>query len=228
MKDLLEKILAYLPGYIPDIVGIVSNPRRFIARRNQGSERNLIKAITFLGISISISAILQAPIAISGKDFATDAASHAILYILFVIIFSAILRFSWRIVGGKADYYQFLITSSYYAGVITIGLAIAALCFIGVLKVFYHESYIFFMKIAETSNFHDVIVTKPDILWGILIASLVFLTLILPALMWGFIGWRVFCQLNQLSRFRSYIALFLTFVFSLLVIGIEMMIALAI
>jgi len=228
MKDLIEKILTYLPVYIPDLVGIVSNPKRFVAGHSKSSEGELIKALTFLGISISISAILQAPITISGKEFVTDTGSHAILYILFVVVFSAILRLSWGIVGGKADYQRFLVTSSYYAGVIVIALAIASLCFIGVLRIFYPQSYELFFKIAATSNLHEVIETKPDIVGGIVAAFLVFLIVILPALIWGVIGWGVYRELNQSPRLRSCIALFLTLVFSLPVIGIEMMIALAI
>jgi hypothetical protein len=34
MKDLLEKILGYLPSYLGDLVQLVTRPKRFIAERN--------------------------------------------------------------------------------------------------------------------------------------------------------------------------------------------------
>jgi len=54
MKDLLEKILAYLPVYIPDLIQLVSGPKRFVAERNRGQEGDAMKAFTFLGISLAI------------------------------------------------------------------------------------------------------------------------------------------------------------------------------
>jgi hypothetical protein len=227
MKDLLEKIISYLPIYIPDLVRIVSGPKRFVAQRNKGAEGDLIKAFTFLGISMSIFFILQAPLAVTGKEFVTDTASHGILYLLFVVVLSAILCASWRIVGGKAGYQQLLITASYYAGAMSIGLAIASLCFVGVLRMLYPESHALLLRFAATGNLREVFDAEPSILKGFLVASFVFLTVTVPTLVWGFIGWGAYRELNQLRRSHSGAALFLTIIFSLPLIAIEMILALA-
>ncbi len=211
MKDLLEKILSYLPVYIPDLVRIISSPKHFVAERNKGSEGDLIKAFTFLGVSLSIFFILQA--GVPGKDFLTDTAIHGILYLLFVVIFSAVLWLSWKIVGGKANYQSFLITSSYYVGVLSIGFAIGALCFTGILRMFYPDAYAWFVKFVAAPSLwaaYDPRFTK-----SVLVAFTGFLTIASPTSVWGFVGWGAYRELNQLPRSRSCAALFLTILFSL-------------
>ena len=213
MKDLLEKILSYLPAYIPDLVSIFSGPKRFVSERNKGNEGDLIKAFTFLGVSMSIFFILQAPFHMVGREFLSDAGAHGILYLLFIVVFSAIVWLSWRIVGGKAPYQSFLITCSYYMGVLSVGFAAGALCFIGILRTFYPESYSWFVKFLAAPSLWNAY--DPRFSGGILVASAGFLTLAVPTLVWGFIGWGAYRELNQLPRFRSGAALFLTILFSL-------------
>jgi hypothetical protein len=215
MKDLLEKILSYLPVYIPDLVRIVSGPKRFVAERNKGSEEDLIKAFTFLGVSLAIFFILQA--GVPAKDFLTDTAIHGILYLLFVVVFSGILRLSWRIVGGRAEYESFLITSSYYVGVLSIGFAGGALCFIGILRLLYPVSYSWFVKFIAAPSLWKAY--DPRFSRSILVAFVGFLTLGVPTSVWAFIGWGAYRELNQLPRSRSCAALFLTTLFSLPVVA---------
>ncbi len=215
MKDLLEKILSYLPVYIPDLVRIVSGPKHFVAERNKGNEVDLIKAFTFLGVSLSIFFILQAGTTVPGKDFYAVATIHGILYLLFVVAFSGILRLSWKIVGGKAEYQSFLITSLYYVGVLSIGFAVGALCFTGILRLFYADSYAWFVKFIAAPSLGDAYNPDPRVSRGILVAFTVFLTVAASALVWGFIGWGAYRELNQLPRSRSCAALFLTILFSL-------------
>lgn len=227
MKELLDKILAYLPVYIPDLVRIISGPKRFVAERNRENEGDLIKAFTFLGASMAIFFILQAPVSTSGQAFLTETASRGILYLLFIVVFSAVLRLSWRIVGGKANYQRFLLTSSYYGGVILIGLAIATLCSIGILRAFYPESNAVFVKFVATGNIRAVSDADLEVLRGIAVAFIAFLAVTLPTVVWGLVGWGAYRELNQLPQSRSCVAFFLTIFFSLPVIIVEMAIVLA-
>jgi hypothetical protein len=227
MKDLLEKILAYLPVYIPDLIQLVSGPKRFVAERNRGQEGDAMKAFTFLGISLAIFFALQAPLVASGKEFLSDTGGHGLLYLFFVVAFSAIVRLSWRIVGGKADYQRILVTSSYYAGIVAIGLALAILCSMGILRMFYPESYALFIRFVATSNLREVSAAGPRVLRGILVAFATFAVVTLPTLVWGLIGWGAYRELNQLPRSHSSVALLLTIVLSLPIVAVEMTIALA-
>lgn len=228
MKDLLEKILSYLPVYVPDLTRLVSGPKCFVAERNKGQEGDLVKAFMFLGISMAIFFALQAPLAVSGKEFVTDTGSHGLLYLLFVVAFSAIVRLSWRIVGGKADYRRFLVISSYYAGGVAIGLALATLCFVGILRVFYPDSYTLFISFVAMPSLREISSAEPSVLSGIRVASAVFVVATFPTVVWGFIGWGAYRELTRLPRFHSCVAFLLTIVFSLPIIAIEMTIALAI
>src|SRR5215831_1885340 len=138
MKDLLEKIVSYLPVYIPDLIRLVSSPKSFVAERNTGSEGDLTRPFTFLGVSRGISFILQA--GVPAKNFFYRLCSPRNSVSFFVVVFSAILRLSWKIVGGKAEYKSYLTTSSYYFGAVWIGFAAGALCFVNILRMLYIPS----------------------------------------------------------------------------------------
>jgi len=209
MKEVLEKILLYLPVYIPDLVRIISGPKRFVAEHIK-RKGELVKAFTFFGVSLSIFFLLQADITVGGRDFKTDFAIHGILHLLSAAIFTVILRISWKIVGGKADYQGFLIATLYYVGVLFVGIAIAALCFTGILRMFYPDSYTWFIQYLKAPNIPSANNADPRILQGILVAFMGFLTVALLTLGWGFVGWGAYREMNKLSRSHSCAALILT------------------
>ncbi|HJZ65800.1 MAG TPA: hypothetical protein VKD70_15850 [Candidatus Acidoferrum sp.] len=209
MKEVLEKILSYLPVYIPDLVRIISGPKRFVAGHIK-RKGELVKAFTFFGVSLSIFFLLQADITVRGRGFTTDFIVHGILYLLSVAIFTVVLRLSWRIVGGRADYQGFLIATLYYVGVLFVGIAIAALCFTGVLRMFYPNVYTWFIQYLAAPNLPNPNNLDPTIARGILVAFLGFLTVAVLTLGWGLAGWGAYREMNKLSRPRSCAALFLT------------------
>src|SRR5215470_9403376 len=211
MKEVLEKILLYLPVYIPDLVRIVSGPKHFVAEHSK-RKGELIKAFTFFGVSLSIFFILQADITVGGRSFETDFAIHGFLHLLSVAIFTVILRLSWKIVGGKAEYQGFLITTLYYVGVMLVGIAIATLCFTGILRLFYPDSYAWFIQYLGAPNMRSASNADPKILQGIAVAFMGFLTVAVVTLGWGFVGWGAYRELNKLSRSRSCVALLLTII----------------
>lgn len=220
MKELLEKIVSYLPVYVPDFVRLVSGPKSFVAERNKKNEGGLVRAFTFLGVSLAIFFILQWGFVAPGKASSTDAAIHGILYVLFVVGFSGILRLSWKIVGGKARYDRFLITTSYYVGVCLIGMAIATLCSIAILRLFYPDSNTWFVSVVAAKNPWAVQMPDPRILKGILASFLAFLVVAASTFVWGLVAWGAYRELNQLPRSRSCAALFLTVLFSSPVVGV--------
>src|SRR5262249_27538408 len=113
--------------------------------RAHQAKGELVKAFTFFGVSLSIFFLLQADITVRGRGFETDSVIHGILHLLSVVIFTAVVRLSWRIVGGKAEYQGFLITTLYYVGVLFVGIAIATLCFTGILRLFYPDADAWFI-----------------------------------------------------------------------------------
>lgn len=214
MKDLLEKILAYLPGYILDLARILSGPKQFVAERNKGTEGDLVKAFTFFGVSLSIFFILQGGF-VAPKDFLDNAIKDGILYLIFIAIFSVIIQVCWRIVGGKAEYQRFLITSAYYVGVFSIGLALGSLVFVGILRLLFPDAYTWFVNFLHAPSLEAAYNPDPSVSVGILLAFMAFLALMFLTLVWEFIGWGAYREINQLSRIRSCAALFLTILFSL-------------
>ena len=108
-----------------------------------------------------------------------------------------------------------------------IGLALAILCSMGILRMFYPESYALFIRFVATANLREVSAAGPRVLRGILVAFATFAVVTLPTLVWGLIGWGAYRELNQLPRSHSSVALLLTIVLSLPIVAVEMTIALA-
>jgi len=50
MKELLEKILTYLPRYLMEFGSLVSGPKRFMAQKNTTEEDTFVQSLIFLGL----------------------------------------------------------------------------------------------------------------------------------------------------------------------------------
>lgn len=55
MKELLDRILNYLPAYLSDFVAIFLGPKTFVAAKKLDSKEEWQNALVFLGISTAIS-----------------------------------------------------------------------------------------------------------------------------------------------------------------------------
>jgi hypothetical protein len=58
MKDLLERILKYIPGFLHDYVTLVTGPRAFFEERLTEKREDYVKGLVFLGVSFSLVFLL--------------------------------------------------------------------------------------------------------------------------------------------------------------------------
>jgi hypothetical protein len=205
MKDLIEKILAYLPKYFIEFSILFSGPKKFISEKNTNSDLSFTNALLFLSISIVITVIMTFPLLPEGKDIWEYLGSRSIGVILSVTLFSLALRLSWRIVGGKASIKSFFVTYSYFSGVILVLVTFFILLGEGVFKVLEPDLYenVRAAQLQKTDlpDFGDSKI--PIITFGILVLGFISVSI------WGMIGWGAYRSLNQLSKWRSFCALLL-------------------
>lgn len=209
----LHQALAFLPSYLNDLMAAVTRPKSFIAERNTGKEGDLKNCLVFLGITVFITAALQAPLQ-PKHGLLTAYVNYGLRFLLLVISLSGILRLSWRIVGGKAEFTRFLITFSYYAAVILLGLVCATLALFGILHELDPQLYTLLQKTGETGDWRTFLQADPFQRTSFIAATIGYALIVLLTVIWGVAGWGAFRELNGLSRLRSTIALILTAVFS--------------
>jgi hypothetical protein len=58
VKDLLERILKQLPGYLPDLVSLVNRPKTAMLRWVVEAAGDLTRPLTFVGVSVAIGFLL--------------------------------------------------------------------------------------------------------------------------------------------------------------------------
>ena len=59
MKELIEKILTYLPQYFSDLVFLLTGPKAFIRHKDIANPDAISDAVAFFGVSIVISFLMQ-------------------------------------------------------------------------------------------------------------------------------------------------------------------------
>jgi hypothetical protein len=203
MKDLIEKIVAYLPQYLVDFGSLFSAPKRFIARKNTTAEETFGQSLLFLGVSIVLVVIMTAPLLPPGKDLWTYVGATAVTLLVGVSLSAIALRLAWHLVGGKATIRSFFVTYAYFSGPVIVVFTFFQLLGVGVFKVLAPELYTQVIE-AQTNKqpLPDLSGSSvPLISFFILVAGLLFLSV------WGLVAWGAYRELNGLGKWRSSVAL---------------------
>jgi hypothetical protein len=202
MKDLFFTILHYGPFYLSSFAALFSGPKKFIAGRLQkNTETEWINALVFLAISIVLVTLLQIWIIDpTRRDLWTDLGKSEILNVFITACGVVVVRFSWWLVGGKADAKSFFITYAYAAAGLLIILGVFQVLGAGIFK--WQDPELFPKVIAAMNTMSQL---PPD--WyehsSFHIFVLIMVAGLVSALIWFVLVWGVFRHLTGLSKFRS-------------------------
>lgn len=214
MKDLLERILKQLPGYLPDLASLVTRPKTAILRWVGEAGGDLTKPLTFVGVSVAIGFLLQLPQLGKEDTFTTLVASMAVFKVLALVMFAGIIQLVFRIVGGHASFsatfsaYLYIVSPLYIAGVI---LEIARL---GVLRV-YDPAIAVTVRVdpdylvANAERWRTFQAAAPGLAVVYVLLSLAWVFAVLG---WFVACWGAFRQLHSIGRWRSTLAGVMTLV----------------
>jgi hypothetical protein len=224
MKDLIEKILTYLPQYLTNFGLVFSGPKTFIASKNANADDAFFDAMLFLGVSVALSIIMTAPLQPAGKDLWTHVGSSSVVVLITVVLAATVVRIAWWIVGGRASPQSFFVTYAYFFGVIFVLLIAVQLLSFGFFKVFEPELYRQFIEASQKKQ------PMPDMSGSSipLIALSIYGVGYVVLGFWGFLGWGAYRQLNGLGKLRSFGALMITGILTLPVVAVTLLIGAAI
>lgn len=134
MKELLERVLRELPGYLPDLASLVTRPKTTLTRLLDAAAGDLTRPLVFVSVSVAIGFLLQLPMLGKEHDFATLVAGMAVFKVLALIGFAGIIHGIFVAFGGKAP---FATTFSFYLYAVSplyIALVILEIASLGILR----------------------------------------------------------------------------------------------
>ena len=231
MSDLLKLVFAQFPKYISNFVNLISHPKRFVRKRNKINDEALTEALTFLAITFGLSLILTSPLRSEGVNLSQHVAARGLLIVLAVTVNAAVLRLSWKLVGGKAHFLKVLIPFCYFYAVGNLFLDVTHLLALGVAKFWDPEFYKLIVEHFRKKSFlqsseAEAYVTGllGDAQSGHFTKALVFITFVIISqsgwvafLVWMMAGWGAFREVTGLSKERSLAAGVIFLVLAILV-----------
>src|SRR5262249_16929561 len=120
MKELIDRILAYLPRFFLDLGALLAAPKRFIASKDIESNDAFADACLFLALAFSIDVIVTTPFRRPAVDFWMGTARYFESNILVVVCFGLAVRIAWWLVRGKASTRAIFVTYIYLIGAVTL------------------------------------------------------------------------------------------------------------
>lgn len=207
MKDLLERIFRYLPHYVPELASLIGRPKRTIIARNTGAPDDLTQALLFVGVSVAIGFVLQAPTLGQEHDFITVAGGMAAFKIVAIMIFSGIIWGILRLFGGTADYVRTLIAYLYAVSPAYLALIVLNLMSRGIIRA-YDGALADQMRanpsiLAEPGLMDSFSAQAPHLAWPYAAVQLLIWA---TMLVWPLICWGAFRHAHEISRLRSGLA----------------------
>jgi len=210
MKDLIDKILKYLPQYFLDLGRVFSGPKQFIATRDVESDDAFTNACLFFGISLALLAILGAQHQPPDMEFWSYIGLYFVSALISAALAALVFCISLWVVGGQASAKAMFVTYLYFYGTLSVIRRIVDYLFFGVLKVGDRPLYDAYMASFKNN------VPLPDLTKttsgniAILIAIFGFGL----GLVWSIIAWGAVSKLNRIGKLRSSIAFVMVFALS--------------
>lgn len=205
MKDLLERVLKQLPGYLPDLASLVTGPKTAIVRWVGEASGDLTRPLIFVAVSVAIGFLLQLPQLGKEADFATLVASMAVFKVLALVMFAAIIHFLFRMAGGQAGFAATFSSYLYIVSPLYLVLTILDIAKIGILRDYdpvvgaatrLDPNYLF----ADTERMRTFAAAAPELALAYQLLNIV---VIIVFIAWSIACWGALRQLHTLTRWRS-------------------------
>jgi Yip1 domain len=208
VKDLLERILKQLPGYLPDLASLVARPKTAMLQWVGEAAGDLTRPLTFVGVSVAIGFLLQLPQLGKEDTFTTLVASMAVFKVLALVMFAAIIQLVFRMAGGHASFSATFSAYLYIVSPLYIALVILEIARLGTLRAYdpaiaiaerLDPGYV----VANTERWRTFATSSPSL---VIAYSLLGLANVIAVFGWFVVCWGVFRDLHRIGRWRSTLA----------------------
>ena len=134
MKELLERVLKELPGYLPDLAALATQPKTTIARLLESAAGDLAKPLVFVAVSVALGFLLQLPQLGKEHDFPTLVAGMAVFKVLALIGFAGIIHGCFVVLGGVGSFNATFSAYLYAVSPLYLALVVGEIASLGVLR----------------------------------------------------------------------------------------------
>jgi hypothetical protein len=142
MKDLIDKVLKFLPRYFLLFGAIFSAPKAYFKKHKVTSDAAFGAALKFVGTSLVVVQFLQIQL-IAGGDLWTYVAAQGAFWAIYVIIGGGANVLIWRLVGGKAPPRAIFVIYAYLLSISLVIVAFFQILFLAVVQAFEpHDKYL--------------------------------------------------------------------------------------
>ena len=200
-RNLFDKILNYALNYLSALAALFSGPKKFIAARLQNTESEWIDALIFLAITILLMSLVLIWNNPAGHNAWAVSAKNELVTIFLTACGAVSVRFSWWLVGGKADAKSFFIAYAYATAGALIILAVFQILAVGFLK---WQDPELFGKVAGKPG------AWPEPEWlehtSYIVSGWINMLGLVSGIFWYVFTWGAFRRLTGASKFRSCVA----------------------
>ena len=130
--DLPAWPLGWISGYLSDLLGLTSGPKRFLAGRLARQESRWQEGFLFFASSFVLTIAVSLPLV--GANPLRELASDTGFVIGSAVLFGYAVYVAWRLVGAKAPIRQFFTVHFYLAGVLKLMMTATYVFMLGVLR----------------------------------------------------------------------------------------------
>ena len=214
MKDILERILAYLPGYFLDVGRLFASPKEFIGSKDLESDSEFVSSVLFSAVTTVILFTLNIPISTETGDLWTRLAVKCANASISAILLGVCVLGGFAAVGRKGQAKPIFIITIYYSTMMNIITATFQLLSIGFWKTYAPELFEKYQKLDKVyqGNLSRLLIdwwpeirNQPDVYVVVVSIALIIIGA-LAAFIWLFVGWGSFRKLSGLPRWKSCIA----------------------
>lgn len=125
---LIKGVVAAARDYVPDLLLLVARPKTLIARHNLGRTQDLMRALTFLSLSLLIGSLGLLSVASTESLSIPGVLGTGFLFdVVTTLILSLPMYLAWRAVGAAPEYRRIAVPFFYQAAVVTLLLVAGAM-----------------------------------------------------------------------------------------------------
>jgi hypothetical protein len=120
MPDAVKEALEGIPRFVQDFVNLTGSPRSYASTGRVFDPSRFAYAITFLGISLIVTAVIKAPMVAYKNDPLQYLAGDAIWKFFIVLIETVVIALTWRLFRGQGGAGNYLVANCFYFGVLSV------------------------------------------------------------------------------------------------------------
>jgi hypothetical protein len=220
--EAILKYLGLLPAYVVDLIALISSPKIFLKiKAAKESHESWTDALRFFAFSSAFAFLL---IQLQGgglfrgsTNILFDLSKVVVFWALGVIAGAAVIKLSWRIVGGRAPFGSVILVYFYVYSVFLLLVNGTSLAQSGLLAIFFPEDHAHVMKTLAEKGLPGVFneAFRPNLQTSLNQSKAIYVSAItaivsgiasIAWLIWLIATWGAYRDLNNTSRQRSVIA----------------------